>query len=159
MKRQAESSWYFICMMMTLLLEGAICLTLWPVWPKPIPTKERGGSLSSYFKMSAALRLGFFWFNEAKSRNLLTFHLHDDDSSIRRCDLFDSLTSLAETYSNETTRRQFVISFENVSCSPFRIYLIQWSDKQKVPDFFLRWNADSILLLIFFSNYFTRFIF
>ena len=83
--------------------------------------------IREFFVVLNGSRIGQFCRNlyEAKSRNLLIFHLHDDDSSIRRCDLFDSLTSLAETYSNETTRRQFVILFYNVGSSLFRIYLIQ----------------------------------
>ena len=73
--------------------------------------------------------------------------LYGDDSSIRRCDLFDSLTSLAETYSNETTRRQFVILFDNVICSPFRIYLIDGLIAN------IDAYAGSISFAIFFSRY------
>ena len=55
----------------------------------------------------------------------MTLRLGVDDSSFRRCDLFASLTSSAETYSNEATSRQFLISFDNVYYSPIRIAVIE----------------------------------
>ena len=63
--------------------------------------------------------------NELRSRKFLNFALHVDDSSIRRGDLFASLTSSAKTYSNETTSRQFLIFLDNVYYSPIRIALIE----------------------------------
>ena len=48
----------FLFMVMILRLGGAICLPLWPVLPKPIPTKQRGGSSLSFLTMVAARRWG-----------------------------------------------------------------------------------------------------
>ena len=93
---------------------------------------------SSWFcsTMFTTFRLGWLWSNEARSRKFLNFTLHVDDSSIRRCDLFTSLTSSAKTYSSETTSRQFLIFLDNIYYFPIRMALIEWSEKQKVPEFY-----------------------
>ena len=168
MKQRADSSWFcsimcaalrlgfiwfneatsrefliFLFTVMALRLGGAICLPLWPVLPKPIPMTQRGDRLLSFLIMFAALRLGFIWFNdEAQSRKFLLFYLHGDDSSIRRCDLFESLTRSVLAYSIETTRRHFLSFLTMLAARRLGIcHVFQNRERQKKDEIFYLLNV------------------